>query len=174
MKKSNLILIFIISLLVLASRLIPHVPNFSPLASVALFVGVYSQNKKYIILPIIALFISDFFLGFYQAGVMASVYLSMLLTGLLGIFIAKHKNALNIISATLGSALFFFLITNLAVWYFGSWYSHDLAGLSLCFNLAIPFFRSTILSSLLYSSVLFGTYELSLHLIKDKKLIFNK
>ncbi|MBU1202672.1 hypothetical protein KKH39_01375 [Patescibacteria group bacterium] len=174
MTKSNFILIAIVSLIALGARFIPHIPNFSPLASAALFAGVYGRDKKLLFLPLIALFISDIFIGFYEIGVMASVYLSMLLTGFIGIFIKKYKNTLNLLSGSLASALLFFLMTNVAVWYFGSWYSHDLAGLALCLNLAIPFFKSTLASNLLYSGLLFGVYEASLQLTKNKKLLNNQ
>ena len=171
MDKKNLLLIIFVSLVILAARLIPHVPNFSPLVAVLLFSGVYAGSKKYIALPLVALFISDIFIGFYKWEIMAAVYGSLLLIGAVGILIKKHKNALNILSASLGSALLFFLLTNFTVWYFGSWYSHDLTGLALCYNLAIPFFKNTLISTILYSGLLFGIYEYSRYLIKERKLI---
>jgi hypothetical protein len=174
MNKKNLLLITIISLVALAARFIPHVPNFSPLASVMLFAGVYGQAKKYIILPLIALLISDLFLGFYKLEIMLAVYGSLALVGILGIWLKKNKNILNTASATLGSALLFFLITNFAVWYFGSWYSHDLAGLALAYNLAIPFFKSTLASNIVYATLLFGAYEWLSYSVRQEKLALKK
>ena len=174
MKKSNLLLIILVSAIILAARLIPHVPNFSPLAAVLLFAGVYAKNKKYLILPLIALFISDIFLGFYKLEIMLAVYGSLLLIGLIGLLVKRHKHILNIATASLASALVFFLVTNFAVWYFGTWYSHDLNGLILCYNLAIPFFKNTLISSVLYSSLLFGSYESLKYLAKEKILSTSK
>jgi hypothetical protein len=174
MNKKNLLLILIISLVALAARFIPHAPNFSPLASVMLFAGVYSTSKKYIIIPLIALFVSDLFLGFYKLEIMLGVYGSLALVGALGFWLKKNKNILNTISSTLASALLFFLITNFAVWYFGSWYSHDLAGLALAYNLAIPFFRATLLSNIIYATLLFASYEMISQVITQKKLLTNK
>lgn len=171
--KKNILLIIIISAAVLASRLIPHVPNFSPLASIILFAGVYGSSKKYFLLPLIALFISDLFLGFYKLEIMLSVYGSFVLIGLISLWLKQRKGFFNIANSTLASALIFFLITNGAVWYFGSWYSHDLSGLLLCYNLAIPFFKSTLLSNIIYSSLLFGVWEVAAHAIKNKKIITN-
>lgn len=162
MDKKNLLLIIIVSIIGFASRLLPHMANFSPLASIILFTGVYATNKKYFILPFIALFISDIFIGFYKWEIMLSVYLSLGLIYLLSYFVKKEKNILNITSATLASALLFFLITNLAVWYFGDWYTKDLAGLMLNYSLAIPFFKATLASNIFYSSLMFGVYELFL------------
>jgi len=174
MNKKNISLILIISIIALMARFIPHIPNFSPLASVVLFTGVYGQSKKYIILPLLALLISDFFLGFYKLEIMLAVYSSLTLVGVIGLWLKNNKNILNIVSSTLGSALLFFLITNLAVWSFGSWYSHDLTGLVLCYNLAIPFFKSTLLSNIVYAGLLFGSYELVLYSIKQKRIITYK
>lgn len=174
MNKKNILLIAIISSIALAARFIPHVPNFSPLASVMLFTGVYGQSKKYIILPLIALLISDLFLGFYKLEIMLAVYGSLTLAGLIGFWLKKHKNILNTSSSTLASALLFFLISNFAVWYFGSWYSHDLTGLALCYNLAVPFFKSTLISNILYSTLLFGTYEIVTQTLKEQKLATKK
>ncbi len=174
MKKSNLILIVLVSLVVIAARLVPHLPNFSPLASVLLFAGVYGRQKKYLILPLIALLVSDIFIGFYQWQIMLSVYLSLALIGIIGHYLKNHKNFLNIASGSLGGALLFFAVTNLAVWLFGNWYSHDLNGLALCYTLAIPFFKSTVLGNIFYSAILFGTYEFFSYLLRQKKLVFNK
>lgn len=170
MNKKNLLLILIVSAVALTARFIPHLPNFSPLASVMLFAGTYGQSKKYIILPLAALFISDLFIGFYKFEIMLSVYGSLILIGLAGFWLKKNKNILNTASASLAAALLFFILTNWAVWYFGSWYSHDLAGLILCYNLAIPFFKSTLLSNIAYAALLFTGYEIISQLIKQKKL----
>ncbi|MFA6307367.1 MAG: DUF6580 family putative transport protein [Patescibacteria group bacterium] len=172
--KKNILLIIIVSLVALAARFIPHIPNFSPLASVFLFAGVYGKSKQYILLPLIALFISDLFLGFYKLEIVLAVYGSLSLIGVIGFWLKKNKNILNIASSVLASALLFFLLTNFAVWYFGTWYSHDLSGLLLCYNLAIPFFKSTLLSNIIYSTLLFGVYEFVLYTIKEKKLITNE
>lgn len=168
MKKTNLLLIVSISLIVLVARLVPHMPNFSPLGSVLLFAGVYAKNKKYIFIPLIALFISDLFLGFYKLEIMLSVYISLLLIALAGRLIKKNKNILNITTASMGSAILFFLATNFAVWYFGEWYPHTWAGLSLSYSMGIPFFKSTLMSNIIYTTFLFGTYESIQYFYKQK------
>lgn len=171
MNKKNILLILIISIVALAARFIPHVPNFSPLVSVLLFTGAYAKSKKYILLPLIALSISDLFLGFYKLEIMLAVYGSLTLTAVIGMWLRNNKNILNTASSVLASALLFFLATNFAVWYFGTWYSHDLSGLALCYNLAIPFFKSTLISNIVYGSILFGIYELTTYAIKEKKVV---
>jgi hypothetical protein len=172
--KQNFFLILIVSLIIIAARLIPHVPNFSPLAAVILFSTMLAKDKKYLIMPFVALLVSDFFLGFYHLGIMLSVYGSFTLILLLGYWVKKYKNITNLITATLGAGLLFFLVTNFAVWYFGTWYAHDFSGLMLSYMMAIPFFKQTILSNLLYTGLLFGVYETVQLLVKQKSIVTNK
>ena len=97
----------------------------------------------------------DYFIGFYDVKLMAGVYLSFILVGLIGLFVKKHKNIGNIISGTVLGSVLFFVITNLAVWAFYSWYPHTLVGLGQCFAMAIPFFRGTLMGDLFYVVILF-------------------
>jgi len=174
MKKSNILLIIILSLIILAARLIPHAPNFSPLVAVMLFAGVYTTDKKYLFLPLVALFVSDIFIGFYKVEIMASVYAALIAASLIGQLLKKQKNIINIISGSLASALLFFLLTNWAVWFFGDWYAKDVGGLALSYTMAIPFFKNTIVSTMLYSGLLFSAYEGVKYLLTQKKLSTNK
>jgi len=152
-------LIIFISLLALVGRFLPHVPNFSPLYSILIFSGAYVSRIRLAFLPLLSLFISDIFIGFYAWPIMLSVYLGLTINILIGRQLKKNINIINVLSASLISALIFFVATNTAVWYFGTWYSHDLTGLMSCYTLAIPFFKSTLASTILYSGLMFGAYE---------------
>jgi hypothetical protein len=62
MKKINLTYIGVISLILFASftRIIPHMPNFTPIGAMALFGGAYLKNKNHaFLIPILSLWISD-------------------------------------------------------------------------------------------------------------------
>jgi len=148
------------------SRVIPHPANFAPIAAMALFGGVYLSKKQALTLPIAAMILSDFFIGFDSLPIRLSVYGSFLLAVFVGFWIKNHKNSKNIIFASLFSSILFFVITNFAVWAFGSMYPKSLTGLSECYLLAIPFFRNTILGDLTYTTVFFGSYELLLSSIR--------
>ena len=57
-------------LAVALTRLIPHPPNFSPVEAMALFGGAYFAKRSWaIVLPLIALFISDLALSLMMGGV---------------------------------------------------------------------------------------------------------
>lgn len=167
--KKNIILILIISSVILLARFIPHAPNFSPLASIILFSTVYFNNKKLVIIPFVTLLISDIFIGFYHFGIMLSVYSSFFIIYLLGIYLKNNKNIINTLFVPIYSALLFFFVTNFAVWFFGNWYTHDLSGLLLSYTLAVPFFKNTLLSNIIYSYTFFTSYEIiQLHIKKYK------
>lgn len=150
-------------------RLFPHPANFVPIAAMALFGGVYLNKKYALVVPLIALFVSDIFLGFYKE--MPFVYGSFFLTGLIGIWLKDHKSLFNIALGTFISSLLFFLITNFSVWFLGGVYTKTLNGLIECYYLALPFFRNTIMGDFFYVTSFFGSYELVLMWLKRKGLI---
>jgi len=150
-------------------RMIPHPANFAPITALALFGGVYLSKKTAILIPLVALAISDYFLGYYNLGVMFSVWGSFILVGLIGLFIRKRKSTGKIIIGTLSGSILFFLITNFAVWFISNWYEKTFSGLGRCFYLALPFFRNSLLGDLFYVGVFFGTYELVLYLNRGKE-----
>jgi hypothetical protein len=138
-----------------ASRLIPHPPNFSPLAAIALFGGATFANKRAAFLvPFAGLFLSDLVLGFY--AITPVVYGAFALTVCLGFCVRRGRTPGRIAAAAIVSALLFFAITNFGVWALDHWYPKTPAGLMACYAAAIPFFRNTLLSNLLYSALLFG------------------
>ena len=133
-------------LLALITRLIPHPPNFAPMTSIALLSGYYFNRKPVaVMMPLAAMFISDYFIGFH--GLMPVVYLSLVLTTALGSMVSR----ITIWNILLGS-LIFFLITNFGVWLNG--YPKTWEGLVLCYTLAIPFFMNSILGDLFYTCVI--------------------
>ena len=48
-------------------RVVPHAPNFAPIGAMALFGGAYLGRKWAIALPLVAMFLSDLFIGFMAA-----------------------------------------------------------------------------------------------------------
>jgi len=173
-KKNIFVSSLLISLIILA-RLLPHLPNIAPVAAAALVAGVYLGRKWALFVPVIGMLLADLFIGFYTPVVMLSVYGSFVLIGLMSWILRRHKTLLNIISASLASSLLFFIVTNFAVWLAGDWYGHDLRGLLAAYEMAIPFFRNTLLGDLLYTSVLFAVFELffsfSSHKLLEKRNI---
>ena len=153
-------LIFVISVVFVAafSRLLPHLPNVTPVAAIALFGGTYIK-RRYLafLLPLAALFISDLFLGFYTE--MYAVYISFAITVGLGMLLSKKTSATSTVAASIASSIIFFLLTNFAVWMSGTFaYPTTIAGLGLCYEAAIPFFRNELFGTLAYNTLFFGAF----------------
>jgi len=152
--------IFIASVIVVAviSRLLPHLPNVTPVAAIALFGGTYISRKSLAFLfPIGILFISDLYIGIYPE--IYAVYSSFAMIVLIGFLLRKKDSVLNITLASLSSSIIFFIITNFAVWISGSYtYPMNFSGLILCYEAAIPFFRNELFGTLAYNALLFGSY----------------
>ena len=155
--------ILIGSTLILAaalSRLLPHPDNFTPIAAMALAGGVYLEKRFALIIPLAALVISDFFIGFHNT--ILFVYGSFVLIGFMGLWLKSHKKFLPVLGTALLSSILFFVITNFGVWLTGGgwFYPRTWQGLVECYVMAVPFFRNTLAGDLVFTGVLFGLFEL--------------
>lgn len=147
-------------LLAILSRLIPHPPDFSPIGSIALFGGAsFADKRAAFLVPVAGLLLSDLVLGFYS--ITPVVYLSFALIVCLGFWMRKHPSAVRIAFAAAAGAVLFFIVTNFGVWAIDSFYPKTAAGLAECYVAAIPFFKNTLLSNLLYSALLFGGLKIA-------------
>ncbi|MBU3918699.1 hypothetical protein KKC63_02210 [Patescibacteria group bacterium] len=167
-KAIKLLVALIFILIGISLRVLPHPPNFAPIAAIALFGGVYFSKKISLTIPILAMMVSDIFLGFYQPILMAFVYGSFILCVILGFWLKKHKKWQTVLGSSLLAGLIFFLLTNLAVWAFTPWYAKSISGLVQCYLMALPFFRMTLLGNLFYVTIFFGAYEIIEIWIREK------
>lgn len=148
-KKQILLISFILIAAII--RLLPHLPNVTPITAMALFSGVYFTNKKYAFaIPLITMFLSDLFLGF--STITPFVYLAFILVGFIGIRSKKIN-----IKTILISSISFFIITNFGVWLIG--YPKTINGLLECYTLAIPFFRNSLLGDFFYAGIMYFSFE---------------
>ena len=150
------------------SRLIPHAWNFNPVIAVALFGGVYLSRKQALIVPVLLMAVSDIFLGFHNT--MPFTWGAMLLVVLLGFWVKKHISVTRVLGGSIIGATIFFVVTNFGAWL--AMYPKTLEGLISCYTFAIPFYRNSVISALIYSVVLFSTYELVSQRVKGTKLSF--
>ena len=158
-------------------RFIPHWPNFTPIAAIALFGGTY-LGKKYLsfLIPLAAMFLSDIFLGLH-AGIWA-VYLAFGLTVLMGFYLRKNLSVANVAVASISSSIMFYLITNFAAWLASPVYPQNLTGLmesyiaGLAFfnngSYGISFFLNEVTGGLFYNGIFFGVYFAAVKLVPAK------
>ena len=155
-------------------RLIPHAPNFAPIGAMALFGGAYLNKKTAFLLPLAAMALSDFFIGFDSITSRLTVYGSFALIVLIGFWLRRERSVGKVVLASITASVLFFIITNFGVWLAGSIYPKTLEGLVACYSAAIPFFRNTMAGDLFYSGVFFGSFELVKAWAGQKKLAFVK
>jgi hypothetical protein len=155
------------------SRVAPHPPNFTAVAAVAMFASFYLGSWKMgAAVPLVTLVLSDLVKGAYEPRLMAVVYASSLIPVVFGIMLRNHFKARWVVGGALASSVTFYLTTNFAVWQFSDWYSRDWSGLATCYAAALPFFRYTLMSDLMFSSCLFGLYVITLHYRAIVPLVF--
>ncbi len=150
-------------------RLLPHWPNFTPIAAMALFAGTYFDRKQYAFaIPIAAMFISDLVIGLHAN--MPAVYMSFAITVLIGMTIRNKVHVGSVLLASISSSVIFFLITNFASWVGNPIYPQTFGGLTECYvagllffrdgTYGISFFMNDVLGTIFYSAVFYGAYYL--------------
>jgi hypothetical protein len=145
---------------IILARLIPHLPNVAPVAAVGLVAARYLGKRFAILLPVLGMFVSDMFIGFYHLPVMLSVYGSFMLIGF-GAHVLMKYWRVPVVSYSIGASMFFFLITNFAVWLSAAWYPKTLSGLLLAYEMGVPFLRYALVGDFLYTAVLSGVFALA-------------
>lgn len=140
-------------------RLLPHSPNFVPIGAIAFWSGLYLPKKYSFLILLLTLVLSDLVIGFYSIGIMAAVYLGWMLMAYLGS--TSNKKIFSVVSKVLAGSVVFFLITNFAVWSFGSLYPRTMLGLWGCYINALPFFRNSLSSDIFYTVLFVAVTEFS-------------
>lgn len=163
--KKWFIIAIILILIGFTYRFLPHPPNFSPLMAITIFSSFVLSKKinKYFSfsIPLIILFISDLIIGFSIINLF--VYIGFLISSLLSYIyslkvqknIIIHSNLSGLINNTV-----FFIISNFGVWIFTNMYSKTWQGLIECYYNAIPFFKNSVLSTLIFTTIIFLIYPL--------------
>ena len=186
MSFNYLVILAVLIVLGVSGRLLPHPPNFTPMAAIALFAGfIFLKRYMAVIAVVVTMLLTDYFaFGYLSAEWFASksmwvVYLALLFPVVFKNFLQKKLGLFRVAGAALASSTVFFIATNFAVWAFSPMYEKTLEGLVLCYTMAIPFFQNTVAGDLIWSGVIFGTYFLlrnysNLQIFKQKDtLIFN-
>lgn len=175
MKKQHVRFLTLTTLILAAaiSRIVPHMPNFSPMEAITLFAAAnFYRTWQAFLIPFAAMWLSSLFIdnviyGSYQQGFVWMYpgfhwqYLSYFLIALLGIAVLRRAVTVpRLVLGGLTSGFIFFAVTNFGVWFRGNLYPQTLDGFIACYVAAIPFYRGTLLGDLFYTTVLFGGFFL--------------
>ena len=132
------------------SRCLPHPPNFTPLAAMSLLSGAFLRDWRLaLIIPLGAMLLSDLYLGLHNS--MLFVYAAMASIVIFSRYGLRRVSLFRLTSASVLSAVWFFLLTNFGAWLGHETYAPSLNGLMQAYVAGIPFFRNTLLSSVLFT-----------------------
>jgi len=179
MKIDKSILLSFVLLVIICSlyRVMPGRPfGFAPQWAMALFGGAIISDKKYsFLLPLSSMLVSDLIYqvlykyglttisGFYDGQWLN--YLLFAGVTVIGFFIKKDKVA-SIILGSLAGPTVFFILSNFIDWAVGGLdinnqpYPKTFAGLTNCYQSAVPFYAWSLVATLLFSGLFFGVYYL--------------
>lgn len=146
-------------LIAVVSRLVSHQWNFTAMGAVAVIAGFLMTSRPLALATVLSsLLISDYFLQFHNT--MIAVYLGYALMALIGIFMASNKFSRIVAVSFIGSVTFF-VVSNLGVWFEGQLYPQTFAGLVNCFEMAVPFFKNEMISTMILAPVIFYSFTYS-------------
>lgn len=154
-------------MIAILGRIVPHLPNATPLTSLSLLSGVLLTRPKALIVTFSSLFISDFLMAyFYHYPAIGSwtlfTYSGFAFVVLMGAKLSA-QSSLRLYLITTGFVSFvYWLWTNLGVWLLSGMYAHSMAGLLICYTSALPFLRNALCGDLIWMMTLFCLMRLAL------------
>ncbi|MFN3198250.1 MAG: DUF6580 family putative transport protein [Bradymonadia bacterium] len=144
------------------ARLLPHLPNFTPIAAAALFAAYFTGRRTVgALVALGAMLVSDAFVGSYSTPMMITVYGALALPALVGPALRGKASALTVGASAIGAGLGFFALTNLAVWAFSGMYPQTIEGLGACYLSALPFLKYTLAGNVVWAGAFFGLHALA-------------
>jgi hypothetical protein len=168
MQKEEQRMSYLVVLLAVLTRFIPHMPNFSPAFGALLFGGAHLKRRDAIWYPLALLAASDVVLTtvVYRMRLgwgQSITWLGFTVVLLIGFWLRNRESMTRIGIAAFAAPTAFFLISNFGVWinaHASTIYPATFNGLLTCYVAALPFYRNSLLASVAYTAVLFGANEI--------------
>lgn len=156
----RMIFAYAVVLLVVLWRIFTEIPNFTPVMALAFFLGSFFGKRHIaLLIPLVGMFISDLIIGLHST--LMFVYLAFALAAGIGMLLRRHINFGTVVAGALSSSILFYLITNLGAWLVSMGaYPMTFSGLMASYIAGIPFFRTELLGTLLFSGLFFGAFYL--------------
>jgi hypothetical protein len=132
--------------------------NFTPVEAIALFGGAYFGDRRLAFLvPLGAMLIADAIIGLHP--LLPVVYACIAASVALGFLLRDRVSAPRVAALGLGSSLLFFVVVSFVEWLIGDT-DYCRAGIVPCYVAALPFLKSAVAGTLVWSALLFGGFEL--------------
>lgn len=183
MKPSNSVLLIAVLMIIAAaiSRVLLYPTSFSPLIAMSLFGGALMKEKKYaVILPLAAILLSDLMFeifniapGFYGWAQFVNYGLLVLIT-IFGSYM-KKISVVNVVVFALVSCLGFYLLSNTANFLFSNptyhTYPQTFGGYIDNMVAGLPFLKTSLEGTAIYSALFFGVYVLAMKYNMQKQAV---
>lgn len=158
----------------IAWRLTPHMPNFAPVGAIVLALSASLGWRQSLIATLVIMGVSDAIIGFYPG--IEWTWLGFGLIIILGVVIKKLSLAWRISLGAISTSSVFFIVSNFGTWISSGMYSFDIAGIIQCYVMALPFFKATLVSDLVFTTLFLASYEIVkfhvyFHFLRRPKLI---
>ena len=156
------VLIGMIAFAVAVRLLIYFVPgvfpyNFTPVEAIALFGGAYFSDRRLaFIVPLAAMFLADLVIGLHP--LIPVIYGCIAASVLLGFALREKISVLRVAGCGIAGSIMFFAVVSFAEWLIGDT-EFCRAGIVSCYVAAIPFLKSWLAGTLVWSAILFGGFE---------------
>jgi len=169
--KNDLMIPIIMMTLLIISRMISDIPNFTATIALIMFTSYLIRHKFLSVLVIlVSQIISDLYIGIYSS--MFFVYGAYVFIALLSPIIMNKLSFKSVLISSLVTPTIFYIVSNFGVWITGSTYPLSLDGLIMCYVAGIPFFDETLLSTVVFSVTIYVMMKL---IVKEpEKLILIK
>jgi hypothetical protein len=147
--------------------------GFSPVIAIALFSGfIIKQKDNSFLLPLLALFFSDVAIQvLYQQGLFEypgfyggqwKNYAVLLISTLIG-WGLKGRSYGSLLAGGLLAPTMYFLVSNFLVWNASgveAIYPRSFSGLMLCYEAGLPFFKNSVMATLVFVPAIAFVYNL--------------
>ncbi|MED5502687.1 MAG: DUF6580 family putative transport protein [Pseudomonadota bacterium] len=169
--KNDLMIPIIMMFLLVISRVISDIPNFTATIALIMFTSYLIRDKFLSVLVIlVSQIISDLYIGIYSS--MFFVYGAYVFIALLSPIIMNKLSFKSVLISSLVTPTIFYIVSNFGVWITGSTYPLSLDGLIMCYVAGIPFFDETLLYTVVFSVTIYAMMKL---IVKEpEKLILIK
>lgn len=142
--------------------------GFAPQIAMALFGGAVIKDRKWAFaLPLFSMFVSDALYevlfqnglspikGFYSGQwINYLVFASVVVVG----FFMKRITITNVLLYSIIAPTWFFLLSNFTVWAGAKTIPQTWSGLMETYALGVPFYRQSVVATLIFSTVFFGAW----------------
>ncbi|WEK33788.1 MAG: hypothetical protein P0Y53_14950 [Candidatus Pseudobacter hemicellulosilyticus] len=176
MKTNKKLILAVLLMVVVAAvyRVIPGRPlGFAPQLAIALFSGaIFKDRKLAFSMPLLSILLSDLlYQVLYMTGASAipgfydGQWINYILLASVTVFglLIRRITVTNVLVMSLLAPTYFFLVSNFLTWVgVGAYidYPKTWAGLMTCYTMALPFYKGSIMATLVFSTVLFGSWYL--------------